>query len=111
VVVRPDAPSYGNVIVEGPMDALAAAGAGFTGYALMGMQPNAATLHHLALLLDDRHTLVLFDRDSMHHAIPVVMFLAANEHSVVRGSIPAPEKDLAECHPEKRRSLFQRYFK
>ena len=35
------------VIVEGPCDALAAAGAGFTGCALMGISPNQPVLEHL----------------------------------------------------------------
>ena len=115
VVVHPNdvcGRPFGNVIVEGPMDALAAAGEGYSGYALMGMQPSKATLYHLALLLRDRQpTLVLLDRDSGAYGIPIVAFLASNSYNVRLATMPGPEKDLAECAPELRSKLLSRMFK
>jgi hypothetical protein len=93
------------------MDALAAAGEGWTGYALMGMQPSKATLYHLALLLEADKTLVLLDRDSGAYGIPIVAFLASNSFNVRLATMPGPEKDLAECDPEQRSKMLSRMFK
>ncbi len=112
VAVKPIADAKGNVVVEGPMDALAAAQAGYAGIALMGMQPNLATKLHVALLLDsDLNTIVLLDRDSKGHGASVTMFLASNGLRVINGWLPGPEKDLAECLPKKRSSELQRLFR
>lgn len=52
MVVRPlDAPK-GIIVVEGPMDALAAAGIGYLGVGLMGNTPTPATITHLVELAD-----------------------------------------------------------
>ena len=101
----------GAVIVEGPMDALAAAGEGYTGFALMGMKPSKATLMHLALLLEDDSpidSLVLLDRGELSNAIAVSTFLCSQGYPAKVAELP--EKDLAQCLPEvRRRFLSQRF--
>jgi hypothetical protein len=114
IKVRPTDKPLGIVVVEGPMDALAAAGAGYLGYALMGMQPNKATLMHLALLIEDNnelHTLVLLDRDSGPHAIRISTFLSSQGYYATAGQLPGPEKDLAACLPEKREKFLSKSFR
>lgn len=104
----------GIVVVEGPMDALAAAGAGYVGYALMGVQPSKATLMHLALLIEDTKdldTLVLLDRDSGPHAMKVALFLASQGYHAVTGNLPGPEKDLAACPTSKREKFLSKSFR
>lgn len=95
----------GVLIVEGPMDALAGAGEGYLSYALMGMQPSKATLMHLALLVEDnrcQNVLVLLDRDSAQHATAVSTFLCSQGYFAQSNCLPGPEKDLAQCQPQKR---------
>ena len=114
VKVIPHYEPKGIVVVEGPMDALAAAGAGFIGYALMGMQPNKATLMHLALLIEDNSeldVLVLLDRDSGPHDMKVSLFLASQGYHAVTGQLPGPEKDLAACLPSKRAKFLSKSFR
>lgn len=101
----------GIVVVEGPMDALAAAGCGYIGYALMGMQPNNATLMHLALLIEDNSklkTLVLLDRGEMVNGIKVSMFLCSQGYSAKIAELP--EKDLAACLPATRSKFLSQKF-
>lgn len=103
--------SLGNIVVEGPMDALAAAMCGYVGYALMGMKPSQATIMHLALLIEDTptsKTLVCLDRGEMANAIKVVMFLSSQGYESAVAELP--EKDLAQCKPLARRKFLDRSF-
>ncbi len=113
VKVSPVDSPCGIVVVEGPMDALAVACAGYIGYALMGMQPSQPTLYHLALLIEDNkalNTLVVLDRDSMQHAMRISTFLSSQGYSAKLQVLPGPEKDLAECLPTKRRAFLSQSF-
>jgi hypothetical protein len=99
----------GQVVVEGPMDALAAAGAGYTGFALMGMMPSLATLMHLGLLLNlDEPVLVLLDRDAGHESVRITTLLAANGFRARRVLMPGSLKDLAACDAKGREHLLDR---
>ncbi len=101
----------GQVVVEGPMDALAAAGAGYTGFALMGMMPSLATLMHLGLLLDDEQdVLVLLDRDSTNENVRITTTLASNEFNVRAAIMPSQCKDLASLEPKQRSQLLAGMF-
>lgn len=118
VKVSPFHAPRGIVVVEGPMDALAAAGEGYLSYALMGMQPNQSTLLHLALLIEDTkelNTLVVLDRDSAEHALRIALFLSTQGYYAKVKHLPGPEKDLAACLPKKRnqflKSNFQNLFR
>lgn len=105
---------FGIVVVEGPMDALAAAEEGYVSYALMGMQPSKATLMHLALLIEDNRDLdilVLLDRDSGPNATKVMLFLASQGYHTGTGQLPGPEKDLAACPPSKREKFLSKSFR
>lgn len=114
-VVHPEQETQGNVIVEGPLDALAAAGAGYTGYSLMGMKPSQATLMHLALLLTKSehnsalHTLICLDRGEVANSIKVAAFLASQSLTTV--VVELPEKDLAACLPKVREKFLHQSFK
>lgn len=115
VKVIPDADPrdyLGNVIVEGPMDALAAAMEGYVGYALMGMKPSNATLMHLALLIEDSNdlvTVVCLDRGEIANAIKVSMFLSSQGYQAAVAELP--EKDLAQCLPSVRRKFLSQSFR
>ena len=114
-VIHPEQETLGNVVVEGPLDALAAAGAGYTGYSLMGMKPSQATLTHLALLLttseghEALHTLICLDRGEVANGIKVATFLASQ--SLPAAVAELPEKDLAECLPKVREKFLHQSFK
>lgn len=51
------------VVVEGPMDALAAAECGYDSFAIMGITPGKDALTYLAKLIDHRPTLVTLDSE------------------------------------------------
>lgn len=102
----------GIVVVEGPMDALAAADEGCIGYALMGMKPSKATLVHLALLIEDNaglDVLVILDRGEMANSLAVSLFLCTQGYHAKVAELP--EKDLAQCLPETRRSFLSQSFR
>lgn len=70
VVVYPRvlAPDTLYVIAEGPMDALALAGAGCVGIALMGNRPPASVWKRIATLVRGHQVVVLPDADAVHAA-------------------------------------------
>jgi hypothetical protein len=114
-VIHPKQETRGNVVVEGPLDALAAAGAGYTGYSLMGMKPSQATLMHLALLLTETcgkeacPILICLDRGEVANSIKVAAFLASQ--SLTTAVAELPEKDLAACLPKVREKFLHQSFK
>ena len=65
------------IIVEGPMDALAAAGEGYLGIALMGNTPSEAVLEHLVRVVQHRPTIILADSDAVAEAALLAGKLAA----------------------------------
>lgn len=106
ILVEPHHHPKGVVIVEGPMDALAAAGAGYVGIALMGMTPSQATLYHLTLLVHDyfpTNVLVLLDRGEVANATKVMLFLASQGFSAKIAELDT--KDLAASMPLHRRKF------
>ena len=113
IKVMPNIEPKGIVILEGPCCSLAAAQAGYLGYAVMGKIPSKATLAHLALLIEDNKdlkTLVLLDRDSPESAVPIVSFLASQGYPAKMGQF-TKSKDLAELQPSERKRLLDGYFK
>lgn len=52
ILIQPESEPEGVCIVEGPMDALAAASCGFVGIGLMGNTPPMPVIQHLVTLLD-----------------------------------------------------------
>lgn len=101
VLVRPRNKPRGAVVVEGPMDALAAAGAGFLGIGLMGNVPNMAVLKFALMLIGDlTPVIVVPDQDSALFGANVVGVFA-QEGKISSTRIP-PKKDLAEMSADER---------
>jgi hypothetical protein len=88
-------------VVEGPMDALAAAGAGLVGVSLMGNTPPVAALEHIASLFQNFRALVVPDRDSYAEAARTMTRLAGLGMRAELRTI-FPWKDLAEVPRGKR---------
>lgn len=86
------------VVVEGPMDALAAAGAGYDAIACMGITPPASTVEQIKLIIGDRTTLVVFDSEpeAERQAIFMTAQLASSGIRARLASIPG-KNDLAKC--------------
>jgi hypothetical protein len=109
VVVWPHdtTPPSRSVIVEGPMDALAAAGEGFLGIALLGNTPPEAVLDlvpKFAGLFTRTTPLLVFDEDAPKEAVSIVRRLS--ERGVVCTlRSPYPYKDVASI-PKEERSRF-----
>ena len=107
VIVWPDQskPQRGGVIIEGPMDALASAGMGFVGVALMGSCPTEDVFDHLALFARAFQPLyVLPDADAPEFAAIVIGALAVRGLSCTARILP--KKDLAEMTIKQRREFF-----
>jgi len=100
------------VIVEGPMDALAAACAGFDAIALMGITPPDSTLDVLAKIVNKRRCLVLLDSEPLAQAasVRIVMRLAAQGGKAGIATLGTVGKDLAACTPEQRLRFLDRSF-
>ncbi len=99
-----DIPNY-SAVVEGPLDALAAAGTGVNAVALMGVTPPSSALDLTATLLRGTICFVIADSDEPAAMVEVLKQL------VIRGldcrlKLPYPAKDLAEMDPASRKRLF-----
>lgn len=96
--------SVGGVVVEGPMDAMAAAGQGFVGVALMGNQPNEVVLDHLCKYARAfQPVLILPDIDALEMGPTVLCAIAQRG---IGGTILSPlKKDLAEMSISQRREF------
>jgi len=81
------------VIVEGPMDALAAAAVGATGIALMGMTPPGSCFDYIAAKWPFAETLVVPDRDAQGAGAQWLAELTQREMDARLVLLPA--KDLA----------------
>jgi hypothetical protein len=112
VCIVPKGEAPGVVVVEGPLDALAAGDAGYIGVALMGMIPSRAILQHIAMHLADTNpwkpTLVVLDRGEGANSAKVAVQLAAIGMPV--RSVEPDTKDLAECLPHKREKFLSQKF-
>lgn len=92
------------VIVEGPMDALAAAGAGVIGIALMGNTPSQEARGYIAETFAGYRALIVPDRDSVPEAARTQWQLASRGLAVTMRAV-LPWKDLAEVPREKRAAV------
>lgn len=111
IAVEPKGKPKGVVIVEGPCDALAAAGAGYLGLAMMGMVPSLTTIAHVSLFLaikeyDTLPVLVIMDRGEAAHSTRIATRLASDGITAKVAELPA--KDLAACHPKTRQQFLKR---
>jgi len=91
-------PTKRVVVVEGPMDALAAAACGYDAIALMGINPGVLALDHLKRLVRKRDTLVLLDSEpeATKAAYDVCMILASTGTNAMCATLDR-KKDLASC--------------
>ena len=101
-VVFPSKSPKGSVIVEGPMDALAAAGMGYVGIGLMGNTPNSLVLDHIESIVKVfGQCFVIPDRDAFTEGASITADLWARGVRCTLKSITGA-KDLAELSPERR---------
>lgn len=95
------------VLVEGPMDALAAAECGYLGIALMGNTPNDAVLVHVREVAKPyRSIIVLSDVDALGEAVEVTYRLWTAGCRATLRTIKG-HKDLAEVPYEKRQAIIE----
>ena len=104
VLVWPVGKAKGTVIVEGPMDALAATDFGFLGIAVMGNQPTTEVLEHIAgFARSFQPMIVLPDAGALYFGANILCPLA---QMGISGMIRTPyKKDLAEMEPKERKSF------
>lgn len=104
-VVFPSEGILGSIIVEGPMDALAAAGMGYVGIGLMGNTPNEAVLSHIeAVVKVYGDCYVIPDRDAFKEGAEITAKLWTRGVRCTLKSISGG-KDLAELSPKQREVL------
>lgn len=104
-IVFPKGSGLGSIIVEGPMDALAAAGMGYVGVALMGNKPGEAVLDHIEEIVKVYgDCYVIPDRDAFTEGAEITAKLWTRGVRCTLKSIQGA-KDLAELSPERRRIL------
>ena len=98
-----------GVVVEGPMDALAAAECGVFSYALMGATPSKIVLDRLVSMLkeDYDHLFVMPDRDAVKEGIDILYRLAVEMLPVklVRLEQWTDKKDFASLPYATRRTI------
>jgi len=95
-----------RIVVEGPMDALAAAQHGCVGIALMGLTPSAQVFGHLMSLCFHHPVVVVVDRDAQETGISIQLWLA-QEGIRARIASPYPYNDLAEMDREARQEILR----
>jgi len=101
VVYPPIIETLDIAIVEGPMDALAAADAGIVGISLMGNSPPNVAIEYILDAFQGYEFIVVPDRDSYSEAAKTTTKLAARGRATRLQTI-LPWKDLAEVPREKR---------
>lgn len=89
-------------VVEGPMDALAAAGAGIPGVALMGATPPEVVFGHMARVFPHALFVVIPDSDFPEAGVRSVRLLAQRGCIAQLRLLPDHAKDLAELSPRDR---------
>jgi hypothetical protein len=105
VLVWPYSAPEKVVVVEGPMDALAAAECGVLGVSLMGNTPTPAVLNHVSILLPSLPVLVIGDSDAINEAARLVGALATRGRKVTIRLLPCGVKDIAELNVDERRKV------
>lgn len=104
-VVFPEKCALGSIIVEGPMDALAAASMGYVGIGLMGNTPSPRVLDHIESIAKIYgNCFVIPDRDAFSQGAEITAKLWARGLRCTLKSITGA-KDLAELSPERRVAL------
>lgn len=104
-VVFPSFCVLGSIIVEGPMDALAAAGMGYVGIGLMGNTPNEAVLDHIKEIVGVYgDCFVIPDRDAFTEGAELTAKLWTRGVKCTLKSITGG-KDLAELSPSRRKRI------
>jgi hypothetical protein len=94
------------VIVEGAMDALAAAGEGVAGVALMGNHPDFGAFETICRFFPSERLVVVPDMDSLREATGWLCALASLGRCT-EVILPAPDKDLAAATPARRALLLR----
>lgn len=94
VVVWPDKPATRAAVVEGPMDALAAAMCGYIGVGIMGNRPSNAVMRNIVAVLPTQDFIVVPDLDSAEAGgfIAGKLALAGRRVTV---KLPVGAKDLS----------------
>ncbi len=104
-IVFPNKCTMGSIIVEGPMDALAAAGMGYVGIGLMGNTPNQAVLDHIEEIVKTYGTcFVIPDRDAFQEGVEITAELWTRGIKCTLKRISGG-KDLAKLSPKQRADL------
>ncbi len=104
VLVWPEGKVRGCVVLEGPMDALAAAGEGYLGIALMGNTPNDVVIEHLSgYVRKFQPVYVVPDADALEMGPAVLCALV--QHSLSGTILTPPKKDLAAMSPKARKEF------
>lgn len=106
IAVWPSEPGHvtTSAVVEGPMDALAAAGEGVLGIALMGVTPPESALDLTAKLVRGTIVTVVADSDAVGSMSKVLLKLALRG-ALCRLSYPGLSKDLAGAGPTERKRI------
>lgn len=101
------APSGWVVIVEGPMDALAAAECGYDGISIMGISPSISTLNRVKELVARRPSVVILDSEpeATSQGIFISSFLNASGNRC-RNVVLRNVKDLAAIKTTEERQAF-----
>jgi hypothetical protein len=94
-----------SLIVEGPMDALAAAGEGFLAVALMGVTPAPEVLDLTSRLIRGTICAIVMDLGAETPMAENAQYLAQRHSLHARLITPYPAKDLAAMTREERRAL------
>lgn len=97
------------VLVEGPMDALACAGVGYRGIAMMGATPSREVLDYLAVLCEGANILFVADRDAISEAQRVIRELSRRGRHITLLD-PYPYKDIAAAPQDMRTTILESHF-
>jgi hypothetical protein len=104
VVIWPKERTHRSVVVEGAMDALAAAEIGYTGVALMGLPTTPEAISLTAYLVRGTMCSLVADSDAIPAMTQILLSLIEKRCSA-RLLEPSPFKDLAEAPPDDRRLI------
>lgn len=108
VVVWPrrSSPIKGTCVVEGPMDALAAASCGFLGVALMGATPPREAIKLISVMACGNKLILIADKDALNPMVKVMTaLLSFGVKARTEILTSEPYKDLAEAPPRERNAI------
>ena len=98
-------PAKRAVIVEGPMDALAAASLGFLGVGLMGITPPDGALSLVCRMVAGMDIALVADKDQVDGMMKVMGRILSRIRGKVELLVSYPFKDLADAPPAFRKEL------